>query len=229
MALDTQDQRTGVYKRLFLKGVKVAIMTGDSIASNFATVSNKSNLLYRSDSGQYLLNQATGGSDIAYYDGLDDDTWNPFSFIGKSAADAVNRFVIRNCDYLIVWAGFNDLDDEVPLGAIDSVDSFTIAGAIRNGVANYLSRKPDLQIIFITPTANPYQVANGIGVTLNDIRNQVIAVCADLGIPCYDLYAVCGITDENKATALPDQIHPTAAFHETWAPMIVDFVEANII
>lgn len=229
MALDTETQKTQMYKRAHLRNMKYGIMTGDSIASAFVTEANKSNYLYRDDIGHYLFTKAVGGTDLGNYTGLDDDVWNPFSFVSRSAAGATNSFNVANADYLLVWAGFNDLDDEVPLGAIDSVDPFTIAGAIRTGVENYLSRKPDLQIFFITPTANPYQVANGIGVTLDAIRQHVIDVCADLGIPCYDLYAVCGITDENKATALPDQIHPTAAFHETWAPMIVDFVEANIV
>lgn len=228
MALDTATQKTSVYKSLFLKKVKYAIMTGDSIAVAFSTEVNTSNYLYRSDANQYLFNQAVAGSNIANFSGGDSETWNPLSFVGRSAVDAVNVFDVTNADVLLVWGSFNDKGDNIPLGSPGSVDPLTFEGAIRTGVANYAARKSNLQLMFITPNANPYETANSLGLLLTDYRQRMIDVCAALGIPCFDLYPVCGITDENKATALPDQIHPTAAFHQMWAPLFADFVLENI-
>ncbi len=221
MALDTTAQKTKMYKRAHLRNVKYGIMTGDSIANGFATETNKSNYLFRDSIGHYLFNKAVGGTDIANYVGVDDDVWNPFSFVSRSEVGATNIFNVTNTDYLINWAGFNDKNDHIPLGAIDSDDPFTIAGAIRTGVANYRARNPDIQIFFITPNSNSGQTPNDIDLNLVDYRNHIIAVCATINVPCYDLYA-------QGDPVFTDGIHPDAASQEAWVPLFVDFVLQNL-
>jgi hypothetical protein len=225
---DTQAQQTKIYKDLVLNKKKYVIMTGDSIAYRLSLETNFSNYFYRLNANEYLFTTAVSGSNMANFTGGDSATWNPLSVVTRSAVGATNIFDIKNTDLLMVWAGFNDKNDNVPLGAIDSNDPLTYAGAIRNAVVNYQARKPDMEIMFITPNANPYEVNNALGINIIDYRNHMISVCANIGIPCFDLYAVCGITDANKATALPDQIHPSSAFLESWSPLIATFVLDNI-
>lgn len=221
---DTLTQRTQFFKRIELKNKKYCIMDGDSIAYRLSLETNRSNYLYRKPTDKYLYTKAVSGANLANFTGGDSATWNPLSVVTKSNSAEVNSYDIKNCDILFVWAGFNDKNDNVPLGATNSTDSLTYAGAINNTVTNYLSRKSDIRIVFITPTANPYEVNNSLGLNILDYRNHMIATCAANGYDCFDLYAVCGITDENKAVALPDLIHPSSAFLETFAGLIANFI-----
>lgn len=226
--LDTSTQRKAMYKEIHLEGIPYHIMTGDSISNTFATVTNLSNYLYRVDAESYLQNKAIGGTSIANRPDPDGG-FNALSFVTRSDSQEANSFVIDNTDVLLVWASYNDWANEVPLGTLASNDPAEFSGAINIGVANYLARNPECQLIFITPNNNPFTANNSIGLTLNDYRNQMITVCANLGIPCFDLYPeeVCGITDANKAEALPDETHPTATFLQMWSPLFAEFVNDN--
>jgi hypothetical protein len=226
MALDTVIQKTKVYKDLHLKGDEIISITGDSIATRLFL----SGGWYIGDSNsRYIQDTSVGGSDLAKITINDPTTWNPYSFIGRSLASAVHVIDLTNIDVLLVWSGFNDYGDDVPLGTIDSNDEFTIAGAIRVGVANYLARKPSLKILFINPNANPYQVPNGIGLNIIDYAAWILAVCQSIDIPCYDMWTYCGITDANKAIALPDTIHPSATWIvDPMIPLINTFLNSNL-
>ena len=205
-------------------------MTGDSIASAMSQEVNKSNYLWRRASGHYLFHAAFSGSTIANYTTGDFASWNPWSFVTRSAVGATNIIDVSNCDLLIVWAGFNDKNKPIPLGTNVSTDSNTFAGAIRNGILNYQARNPNMKIMFITPSANPYQTNNALGNSLADFKDKIISVCGLMGIPVYDEYTLCGITDANKATYIDvDQIHPYATSHQIWAPQQAAFVLANIV
>lgn len=229
MATDTAAQQLKMFKSIALNKLKYVIMTGDSIAYRLSLETNNSNYYYRKNGNQYLFTTAVSGSNMANFTGGDSATWNPYSVATRSAVGATNIFDVKNCDLLIIWAGFNDKNDNIPLGSVSSTDSLTIAGAMRNSVANYQSRNPLMKIMFITPNANPYETNNALGLNIVDYRNHIIAVSADMGIPCFDLYDVCGITDANKATALPDAIHPSSAFLESWSPLITTFISTNVV
>lgn len=214
MATDTQAQRTRIFKDLFCKGIKYGIMTGDSIAHALAVESNNSNYIFRSEINQYLFNQSLAGSNLAKFVG--GTTENPLSIVGKSET---NYFDVKNCDYLFCWAGYNDFNDNTPLGATNSNDSFTISGAIRNTVANYALINPSMQLIWITPNNNPYLTsADSHGVFFDELCAHIKDTCDANGFICYDGLSdplISGINDGNKATILPDQIHPIASWHET--------------
>lgn len=229
MATDTIAQQTKIYKDITLNKLKYVIMTGDSIAYRFSLESNLSNYDYRKSINQYLFTQSISGSNLANFTGGDSSTWNPLSVVTRSTLGATNIFDITNCDLLIVWAGYNDRGDNIPLGATNSVDPLTYAGAINLTVSNYASRKPGMKIMFVTPNANPYaEVNNGIGLKLSDYIAHCKAVCSANGYYCFDLAAVCGITDANKATVLPDEIHPIQSWLEMWAPLFTSFIANNI-
>jgi hypothetical protein len=223
-ALTATIVRNRVFKIFSCDNLEIVAITGDSIAERLYNDGREQ--LVQAFNRVYL-EHAESGSNLAQISINTPSVWNPFSFVLRSKVGATNLINIDNVDLLVVWAGFNDLGDDVPLGAIDSNDEFTIAGAIRVGVASYLSRKPTLKIVFVNPSANPVAPTNGIGLTLSDYANHILAVCASIGIPCYDMHANCGITAGNAASVLPDNVHPTAAYiNNTLAPLIGNFLNS---
>lgn len=228
MATDSAAQRTSVYKQLHLKSVPVAGMHGDSIASRLANEVNLSNYYYRREAGHYLINVATGGASIAYRPANDPETWDPYSFYGRSVPESAQYLSVVNFDVLIVWAGFNDRGSDIPLGTVGTSDPNTFEGAMRAGVANYLAQNPSLQIMFVTPNSNPTTVNNTLGLNLVDYRNRMISVCSALNLPCYDLYSITPISAEDAPTILPDNVHPIQSWLELRAPEIAEFVIDNL-
>lgn len=227
MPLDTATQKKQMFKQVTLEKVRYSRMTGDSIANGFAIENNLSNYLFRKNAVSYLINNSFGGSAVANYGS---GVWDPHSFVSKSSDTSPNKFTVTNTDVLLVFAGYNDWVNDVPIGAAGSSNSSEFCGAINNGIVNYLSRNSAIKVMFITVNNNPYKGNNGLGLSLNDYRNGAIAACANSNVPCFDLYpeGVSGITDANKATALPDQTHPAAAWHQMWAPLFAGFVLENI-
>lgn len=224
---DTLTQRTSIYKKLFLKNKKIVWGIGDSICDRtFArTAPGIPRIAFAKIVNEYTDSRAIGGSNIAKYIGVDDNIWNPLSIVERSKSSAVNYVEFANCDLLICWAGFNDKGDNVPIGAVDSVDEFTVSGAINVAITNFKSRNPAMNILWITPNLNLYSgvVANSEGLTLKDYRDGIVAVCEARDIEYYDLYNNSGITEANKATALPDEVHPSTEFLTTYATDIANY------
>jgi len=222
-AIDNSAQKTALYNILSVNNVQTVAITGDSIA--FRLHPNGLQNLVLNCKRTYL-NAAISGSNLAKITVNDPSTWNPLSFIERSKVGSPNIIDISNVNTLLVWAGFNDMNDDVPLGTLTDTDEFTIAGAIRNGIANYLSRKPTLQILFMNPSANPYQTTNGIGISLPQYAAHIKAVCENINIPCYDMHANCGIDLTNYVAVLPDQIHPINSYLDNpISYLVTDFIK----
>lgn len=232
MGTDSAAQKKVMFKKLFLKNNIRMRMTGDSISDRMANEIKKSNYLFRKYSNGYLFNHGIAGSKLANYTTGDYASWNPLSAVSRSYDSSPNKFDITNCDILWIWAGVNDLTSDVPLGTTSSTDVNTIAGAMNIIIENYASRNPNMKVVFVTPNANPYKevTPNGVGLFLSDIINHIKLVASTNGYYCFDLAAVCDITDANKATVLPDEIHPTDPKLESWTPLFADYLESvNLI
>lgn len=225
MATDSTTQKTAIYKECFLKGVKICNMTGDSIALRYSTEPNASNYKHRDYTGQLFYSSAVGGTLFADYQGADAATiaLKPWSFVERSKGDAVNRLDLTNIDILVMWGGYNDQNKDTPLGSSGTSDVTTFEGSIRTAYNNYMTRKPTLKLMLITPNQNPITGNNSLGLNLIDYRNRMISVCATLGIPCLDIY-----TETVLAGDVPDNVHPTNAWLESKVPLIGEFILDNL-
>ena len=190
---------------------KKVIVTGDSIASSFSTVTA---LAFNQITKRILQNSAFGGSGLANRT-TGDLSFNNWSFVGRSYTGATNIIDVTNANQLVVWAGYNDITADVPLGTLTSTDITTIAGAINVGVANYLTRSPFLNIVFFTPSANPYKQAtpNALGLRMSDYVAHIKLVCENLSIKVVPMDKMSNINETNKANILTDTIHPVASWH----------------
>ena len=220
--IDTEAQKSAIFS-LYISEAPVLAITGDSIASR---LERNAGAIMEGLTELTIFGQAVGGTGLAVVGGghiYDDE-----SFVNRSSALSTYKIDITNIDYLLVWAGFNDKGNNRQLGAIDTDDTTTVAGAIRVGVANYLARKPALKILFMNPSANPFSVNNALGLNIDDYAAWIKTVCESIDVPCYDMWANCGITEANKAEVLPDNVHPTAEYCvNPLAPLSSAFINAN--
>ncbi len=221
-AADSTALKRAMFKIFCADNKKTVCVTGDSIS--YQLITNGMAGLAGTYTAVYK-NAGISGSNLAKISYNDPTTWNPFSFIERSKVGAANIIDVSDVDILLVWSGFNDLDDRVPLTTSVNGTEYTIAGAITAGVANYLARNPKMQVVFMNPLNNPLVSANADGVTLAQIATQEKVTCASIVIPCYDMYANCGIDSGNAASILTDSVHPNATYmNDTLAPLAGAFL-----
>lgn len=125
-----------------------------------------------------------------------------------------NRYatMTNNADIVIVFAGINDFDWSVPLGAINDDPQLdtTFYGAMHILAKGLIAKYPTKRIGFMTPI-------NTVETGVEDYTNAMVEVCAKYAIPVLNLTTEGGITNSIPAqmTALiPDGTHPNDAGHQ---------------
>ena len=136
---------------------------------------------------------------------------------GQTIYDVYARYqsMDNDADYVIVFAGTNDCNDNITIGTEDSTDPTTFYGAL-NAICDGLQAKyPMAKIAFITPYAR-----SGIKGRCKDYRNAICTACERGGIPVFDNIKNGGInwdvTEQVTALTLNDTYHLNVAGME-WA------------
>lgn len=102
-------------------------------------------------------------------------------------------------DAVIIFGGTNDLGHNANFGTDDnSTDATVFKGAVNVLITSLMDRYPEKPILFCLPTPRSYggynnTTPNQKGVTLEMIRNQIIARCEYYSMPYLDLYGASGI------------------------------------
>lgn len=188
---------------------KTMNVLGDSLTGN--TIEGELNMwpAIIADRNQMAVNNyGIGGSTLAVGGG------NPM----------VNRYAAMEdgVDYIIVWGGTNDEDNNIPIGLTSSTNTSEFSGALNDICDGLLTKYPTARIGFITmmrePGGEPYAQA-------------VKDVCALYSIPVLDLYKKNGIGFGNVAreaalTRSNDGTHPNAEGHKFISTKIEAFIKS---
>lgn len=127
----------------------------------------------------------------------------------------------NDCNVLIVEAGVNDYDNNVPIGPTDSLDDQTFCGAFNLGVTRLLQRNPTIQMLFCGPFYRQGEATlNSSGHALQDYRDALVALCDRWSVSFGDMVQGSGVNEGNWVSHVPDGIHPNQAYHD-WATDIV--------
>lgn len=131
-------------------------------------------------------------------------------------------------DYILFYGGTNDIGGDVAVGTFDGSDLTTLAvdtfaNAYSTAIIKLQTAYPDAKIIVLTPiyTASYYTNVEA------DTYNEVIKEITDFfGVLCINTRE-CGISVFNRATYLPDGIHPNAAGMDLIYRYVLDAMLAN--
>ena len=121
---------------------------------------------------QTTVNQGKNGSAISNYDSSKNPMCQRYTSLPNN-----------NPDVVVLQGGKNDYNVNAPLGEISSTDTKTFCGAVRTTIEGLRSKYPNAVIVCVTL----WEIGNsknGIGLYGRDYGNAMIAVCADMGVPC---------------------------------------------
>ena len=167
--LDTDKERA-FYE--ILKG-KTFTVIGDSYLDRASLESgNTWPTLLAKKYGMTYKNYGIGGSTISNFV----THLNPM-------VDRYNAMAMNDPDIIIVQGGRNDYNVDVPMGTLESTDTKTMMGATRFLITKLQERYPDALIIGLTCWETGGN-KNDAGHYCREYGQAMLAVCADLGIPC---------------------------------------------
>ena len=144
-----------------------------------------------------------------------------------------------NADFVFVFGGTNDYGHgDAELGSIDSTDSYTFCGAVRN-LANYLAERYGKQnLCFILPLWR-YDEDNPRGEdgaqpktrpSLKEYIKSETTVLDSMGVKYLNLRDVFPVSTTNSPSEYyADGLHPTDKGHELLADCIVKYLVDNNI
>lgn len=128
--------------------------------------------------GMQVDNQAMNG---VY---LTQDTWKD-SVIGGQA-DALSD----DCDIIIICAGTNDIDSQIPIGEDDSTDTSTLCGTINVLIPKLREKSPNTKILCITPFIRYERNEDGTYTQVwngqRDWINKLAELCDKWDVPCFN-------------------------------------------
>jgi lysophospholipase L1-like esterase len=149
----------------------------------------------------------------------------------RTMADNLTQSMVDAADVITVFGGTNDYGHGAGgIGAMTDASSVnstygsvrllieTIYGLINSSTLTN-TEKHSKKVVFVTPlmrgsyVSTPTfipPVAGSGGKTLLGIRNAIIEVCAEFGIPVFDAYSESGVNQLNIGYTLPDGLHPSA-------------------
>lgn len=126
-------------------------------------------------------------------------------------------------DLILVWHGTNDWYWGTPLGGPDAEGEETYRGAVRT-VVNCLRREnPDALLVWATPlyrrecphggaaAGDADYTPNAAGCCLWEYTKALRQEADRLHFPVIETGRLCGITAQNAAALLEDDVHPNAA------------------
>lgn len=147
----------------------------------------------------------------------------------------------NSADLITVFAGTNDwsqVGKTLVMGSFGDTDSnVSFYGAVDNVISQLITKHPTKTIAVFTPLprSNSFNGAvNSAGVSLQQISDAIIQVCAKYSIPVLDLYRCSGLfpwnTDANNyyftapGSGSPDGLHPNDLGHQKIADKILAFL-----
>ena len=156
----------------------------------------------------------------------------PISSTGKSdCLLAVYNTIDTNVDYIIVFAGTNDLYYNVPIGTIADTTDISFYGAVNTLINGLATNYPNAQIVFMTPIHRSWEGANNAGAKLEDYVNAMKDVCKLCGIPVIDLYSQSyfswAVTKFHDYYS--DGLHPTQDGYDLLGNVVAKYLENVLI
>ena len=149
--------------------------------------------------GANYINKGTNGAFITnrQYGGIDNSVYQKVCVPGSELY--ITGEELGNADYILVYAGTNDIANSVTVGEIDSADVSELCGAL-NAICNELiSRAPSCKIGFITP-----YMRKGMESKCKRYVDAIKSVCEKYSIPVFDNARNGGIcwANANQVSAL---------------------------
>ncbi|WP_129714671.1 SGNH/GDSL hydrolase family protein [Pedobacter sp. SYP-B3415] len=175
---------------------KRVVVDGDSIMKQLRVTNNIAartgcTIVMRAESGSGYVNNVNG-----------------------TIRSRVTGIVGQNPDCILIAGGTNDYGTNKPLGSAAVLnDDMQFYSAVYNTFRVLREQNPAVPVLICTPIqrGEPRGTVNTLGFSLKQY-SEVIKECAAIfGIPCLDMYSLSGITYENRATYLPDDLHPNDA------------------
>lgn len=123
-------------------------------------------------------NYGRNGASLSYNDVYNGELTKEDSVIGRYQS------MDDDADYILVYAGTNDVTNEIPLGERNDTDPSTFRGALHVLCHGLLQKYPDKKIGFITPYAAPNTYTNWANAPL--YVDEIISICADYHIPVFN-------------------------------------------
>lgn len=123
-------------------------------------------------------NYGMNGTALSYNDVFDGQCRKEDSTIARYAA------LDEDADYILVYAGTNDIHNAIPLGEKDSRDITTFYGALHVLCHGLLAKYPDRKIGFITPYSPGYDNQPSRIAPL--YIHAMTEICGLYGIPVFD-------------------------------------------
>lgn len=146
------------------------------------------------------------------------------------------RVAVPEADYFVLIGGANDKRLNVPIGTVDSTDTYTFMGALNVLISKVREYYPKAHVVFMT-NFDRYPSLNNIGKTDIDYVNAMIEVCRKRHVFCYDNYHNSGVdfSDDNFIAWADEGIynggskncHFSPAANEWLAPKYKAILEAN--
>ena len=189
---------------------KKILAVGDSMVQGHSLSDSKNQtwlakIAIRNNMTRY--NKGTNGAKLAKieYNGTTDNS--VFSKICESnTSQYISDDLLSTLDYILIYAGTNDIQNDVQIGDIDSNIATEFCGAINSICKNLQSRAPKAHIGFISP-----QLRAGIEQKCQTYIDALKKVCAKYSIPVYDQGLNSGICWSNanlkNALTLNDTYH----------------------
>lgn len=153
--------------------------------------------------GMTHKNYGMNGTALSYNDVFDGQCLKEDSTIARYPS------LDDDADYILVYAGTNDIHNAIPLGETDSTDITTFYGALNVLCKGLLEKYPGKKIGFITPYAPGYDyMASWIA---PDYINAIITICSKYKIPVFDNGRDGGIdwqdASQMEAYTFGDEVH----------------------
>lgn len=182
---------------------KTLCLAGDSIMTtvNASTIGSRT--------GAVVTNHAKAGSSVSLRSNVNMAAeWDPWALCTRSKVGTTNSIPIENFDYLMIFIGTNDWGNGHPIGTMDSVDELTILGAYNVALRNFISRKPDIKILIVTPMFRN-EAETTLTPKLSEVGEAIENLAKSYGIPVLNMMKNGMVNDYNKATFLSaDLLHP---------------------
>lgn len=154
-------------------------------------------------------NYGIGGSTISNYVTEHNPMVDRFTAIKKN-----------NPDIILVEGGRNDFGRSVPMGELGSMDTKTMMGATRYLLTKLKERFPNAVIIGITCWHTGTR-QNEVGLVCDAYGEAMMAVCADMGIPCINAMDVKTMGVDMTSASFRSQycLEPNDVSHLNFAGM----------
>lgn len=156
-----------------------------------------------SRNGMRHKNYGLNGTALSYNDVFDGQCLKEDSVIARYSA------LDEDADYILVYAGTNDIHNAIPLGENESRDITTFHGALHMLCQGLLAKYPNGKTGFITPYSPGYD--NQASRIAPLYINAMLQICQKYGIPVFDNSKDGGIDWQNpfqtEAYTFGDETH----------------------